>query len=114
MPIYEYKCTKCKKLQEIWQKITEDALTKCPLCKGKIERQISASGFALKGTGWYKTDYERKPAKAESSESSSSDASSSDKGEKSDKPEKADKADKAEKSDAKPKAKAKGKPKSAD
>lgn len=60
MPIYEYQCAKCKKVHEIWQKITEAPATKCPSCGGKIERMISASGFALKGTGWYKTDYERK------------------------------------------------------
>lgn len=60
MPIYEYQCAKCKKVHEIWQKITEPNATKCPECGGKIERLISASGFALKGTGWYKTDYERK------------------------------------------------------
>ena len=60
MPIYEYQCAKCRKVHEIWQKITEPNATKCPACGGKIERLISASGFALKGTGWYKTDYERK------------------------------------------------------
>lgn len=63
MPIYEYQCAKCKKVHEIWQKITEPNATKCPACGGKIERLISASGFALKGTGWYKTDYERKGKK---------------------------------------------------
>lgn len=80
MPIYEYQCAKCKKVHEIWQKITEPNATKCPTCGGKIERLISASGFALKGTGWYKTDYERKgktpkeggETKSESSSSSSS------------------------------------------
>lgn len=79
MPIYEYQCAKCKKVHEIWQKITEPNATKCPTCGGKIERLISASGFALKGTGWYKTDYERKgktgggggETKSESSSSSS-------------------------------------------
>jgi putative FmdB family regulatory protein len=82
MPIYEYQCAKCKKVHEIWQKITEPNATKCPTCGGKIERLISASGFALKGTGWYKTDYERKgkaggsDSKSESSASTSSDSSS--------------------------------------
>ena len=60
MPIYEYQCAKCKKTHEIWQKMSDKPETKCPDCGGKIERLISASGFALKGSGWYKTDYERK------------------------------------------------------
>lgn len=60
MPIYEYQCAKCKKTHEIWQKINDPPETKCPACGGKIARLISASGFALKGSGWYKTDYERK------------------------------------------------------
>lgn len=79
MPIYEYQCAKCKKVHEIWQKITEPNATKCPSCGGKIERLISASGFALKGTGWYKTDYERKGKTGGGGEttSHSSDSSSS-------------------------------------
>lgn len=80
MPIYEYQCAKCKKVHEIWQKITEEPATKCPSCGGKIERMISASGFALKGTGWYKTDYERKaktPKKGDGDKSEKSDKSES-------------------------------------
>ena len=91
MPIYEYQCAKCKKVHEIWQKITEPNATKCPACGGKIERLISASGFALKGTGWYKTDYERKgkaPAKesggGESKSESTSDSSAESKPKKGD------------------------------
>ena len=79
MPIYEYQCAKCKKVHEIWQKITEPNATKCPdaKCGGKVERLISASGFALKGTGWYKTDYERKGKKDSGAGDSSSSTSSS-------------------------------------
>lgn len=72
MPIYEYQCAKCKKTHEIWKKITDPVEEKCPDCKKRMERLISASGFALKGTGWYKTDYERK------GKSSKKDAGSSD------------------------------------
>ena len=77
MPIYEYQCAKCKKVHEIWQKITEEPATKCPSCGGKIERMISASGFALKGTGWYKTDYERKSKAPKKGEGEKSDKSES-------------------------------------
>lgn len=90
MPIYEYRCEGCEAVHEITQRITEDPLTKCPESGGKMERMISASAFALKGSGWYKTDYERKgkdkakkPAEgggeSSKSESSTSDSSSGDK-----------------------------------
>lgn len=68
MPIYEYECAKCKKVHEVWQSITENSGAKCPDCKAKMQRLISASGFALKGSGWYKTDYERKPKASEKSD----------------------------------------------
>src|SRR5690348_11259047 len=75
MPIYEYQCSKCGRVHEIWQKISEKPLTKCPDCKGKIERLISATAFALKGSGWYKTDYERKGKKKDKEKSDKSDKS---------------------------------------
>jgi putative FmdB family regulatory protein len=89
MPIYEYKCPKCGEF-EVTQRITENALKKCPTCKSKVERQLSRTSFILKGTGWYVTDYAKKSggdaaAKAETgktesakSESSASDSSKSD------------------------------------
>jgi putative FmdB family regulatory protein len=108
MPIYEYQCAKCKKVHEIWQKITEPNATKCPTCGGKIERLISASGFALKGTGWYKTDYERKgksggsetKSESESSSSSSSTSSSDSSGGDDPKPKAKSDGDKKKKKDA--------------
>ena len=57
MPIYEYKCGKCKKLHEIMQKITEKPLTICPSCGGTMKKMISSTSFVLKGSGWYMTDY---------------------------------------------------------
>ena len=60
MPIYEYKCPKCGEF-EVTQRITEDALKKCPTCKSKVERLLSRTSFILKGTGWYATDYASKP-----------------------------------------------------
>jgi putative FmdB family regulatory protein len=61
MPIYEYKCHKCGEF-EVTQRITEDALKKCPTCKSKVERLLSRTSFILKGTGWYATDYASKPS----------------------------------------------------
>ena len=79
MPIYEYKCPKCGEF-EVTQRITEDALKKCPTCKSKVERLLSRTSFILKGTGWYATDYANKAsgdaAKADSAATDSSKAES--------------------------------------
>src|SRR5215472_10447422 len=56
MPIYEYSCPTCGEF-EVSQRITESPLKKCPTCKSKVRKLISATSFQLKGTGWYATDY---------------------------------------------------------
>src|SRR5260221_11192855 len=57
MPIYEYECRSCGHQLEVFQKITEDDLKKCPNCgKDALGKLISATTFQLKGTGWYVTD----------------------------------------------------------
>ena len=60
MPIYEYGCTKCAKIEEIFQKISDKPLVRCQHCGGKLQKLISQSTFHLKGTGWYVTDYANK------------------------------------------------------
>jgi len=62
MPIYEYKCKKCGKEYEMFQRITEPALTSCKFCKGPAQKLISRTTFHLKGSGWYVTDYGGKKA----------------------------------------------------
>ena len=57
MPIYEYQCTKCGDKFEALQKMSDAPIKKCKKCKGKVDRLISHSGFVLKGSGWYVTDY---------------------------------------------------------
>ena len=57
MPIYEYECKKCGKIQEVFQKFSDKPLTRCIRCSGKLHKLISHSSFHLKGTGWYVTDY---------------------------------------------------------
>jgi putative FmdB family regulatory protein len=57
MPIYEYECLDCGKRFEIFQKISENPLTECRVCSGRLNRLISMCSFQLKGTGWYVTDY---------------------------------------------------------
>jgi putative FmdB family regulatory protein len=71
MPIYEYRCSACGHQEDHLQKLAEAPLTKCPACgKKKYEKQLTAAGFHLKGSGWYATDFKggKKPdaAKTES------------------------------------------------
>lgn len=63
MPIYEYECAQCGRIEEAIQKFSDKPLTKCRHCSGKLHRLISQSTFHLKGTGWYVTDYADKPRK---------------------------------------------------
>ncbi|OQY13069.1 MAG: FmdB family transcriptional regulator [Desulfobacteraceae bacterium 4572_19] len=67
MPIYEYECDKCGKIDEVVQKISDEPLVKCRFCSGKVHKLISQSTFHLKGSGWYVTDYagkaDKKPSK---------------------------------------------------
>jgi putative FmdB family regulatory protein len=73
MPIYEYECKACGKQFEVWQKITDEPLKTCKECGGELIKLISESGFILKGTGWYVTDYARKEKeKKEKKENSAS------------------------------------------
>jgi putative FmdB family regulatory protein len=60
VPIYEYQCSKCGEIFEAFQKITDEPLTECRFCRGKVEKLISQSSFQLKGSGWYLTDYANK------------------------------------------------------
>ncbi|HFD92357.1 MAG TPA: zinc ribbon domain-containing protein [Gammaproteobacteria bacterium] len=61
MPIYEYSCTACGHNLEVLQKLSDPKLTECPECgKPTLQKQISAAGFRLKGSGWYETDFKNK------------------------------------------------------
>ncbi len=58
MPIYEYICEACEEPYEALQKMSDDALTDCPVChEPKLRKKISAAGFRLSGSGWYETDF---------------------------------------------------------
>lgn len=58
MPIYEYLCEGCGHELEAMQKMSEEPLRNCPACgKPALRKLISASGFQLKGSGWYVTDF---------------------------------------------------------
>lgn len=59
MPIYEYRCNDCQQIFEEWCKHVEpqDATHPCPICHGTSQRIMSQTSFALKGEGWYVTEY---------------------------------------------------------
>lgn len=71
MPIYEYKCQQCGTHFEKRQSVSDEPLSSCEKCHGKLEKQWSLSGFQFKGAGWYVTDYAgKKSGTAESTTSS--------------------------------------------
>jgi len=76
VPIYEYKCTKCRNEFETMQKFSDSPLKKCPSCGGAVKRLISRSSFQLKGSGWYLTDYSKKGSPSDTQESKGSTESS--------------------------------------
>jgi len=84
MPIYAYKCDSCGHAKDVLQKMSDDPLTKCPSCGGPtFNKQLTAAGFQLKGSGWYATDFKggssgtAAPAVAETSGGAASEAAPS-------------------------------------
>ena len=56
MPTYQYACTECGHQLEAVQSFSDDPLTECPDCGGKLRKQFSAVGIVFKGSGFYRTD----------------------------------------------------------
>lgn len=84
MPTYQYQCTECGEPLEIQQSFTDDALTVCPACGGRLRKVFNAVGVVFKGSGFYSNDSKStksstdapvskpdKPAASASSDSSS-------------------------------------------
>jgi putative FmdB family regulatory protein len=58
MPIYAYRCAACGHAKDVLQKISDPVLTVCPNCGAEsFQKQVTAAGFQLKGSGWYVTDF---------------------------------------------------------
>jgi putative FmdB family regulatory protein len=78
LPLYEYRCRKCGHHLEKIQKFYDSPVKTCARCGGHLERLVSAPAIRFKGSGWYVTDYARKPASSESgkSENAPTDAAS--------------------------------------
>jgi putative FmdB family regulatory protein len=75
LPTYQYACTECGHAFEQVQSFSDDALTVCPECQGRLRKLFNAVGVVFKGSGFYRTDSR---AKETSGASSSSDSASSD------------------------------------
>ena len=85
VPTYQYQCTECGSALEVIQSFSDDALTECPECSGRLRKVFNAVGVVFKGSGFYRTDSRAtstngstpKEPKTEKKESPKSDSSSS-------------------------------------
>jgi len=85
MPIYEYQCTKCNNIFEVFHRIEEEINPACPKCLGQARKILSASNFILKGSGFYVNDYpseSRKKAEKEAEKPAEKSTKSEPQGEK--------------------------------
>ncbi|MBF6172647.1 FmdB family zinc ribbon protein [Nocardia blacklockiae] len=88
MPTYSYQCTQCGDKFDIVQSFSDDALSTCEKCDGKLRKLFNSVGIVFKGSGFYRTDSRNgsstasEPAKSDSSSSSGS-SNGSDSGSKS-------------------------------
>jgi putative FmdB family regulatory protein len=75
MPTYQYACTECGHEFEQFQSFSDDSLTHCPVCDGRLRKVFNAVGVVFKGSGFYRTD-SRSGSSSSVSTGSSSDSSS--------------------------------------
>ncbi|WBP95037.1 FmdB family zinc ribbon protein [Mycolicibacterium neoaurum] len=75
MPTYSYACTECDNRFDVVQAFSDDALTACPKCNGRLRKLFGKVGVVFKGSGFYRTD-SRDSSKSSSSSSSSKSSSS--------------------------------------
>lgn len=71
MPTYSYRCTECDNAFDIHQAFTDDTLTVCPVCGGKLRKVFSPVGVTFSGSGFYRTDSRPTPPSESGSSSSS-------------------------------------------
>ena len=64
MPTYQYACTECGHGFEAVQSFTDDALTECPQCTGRLRKVFNSVGIVFKGSGFYRTDSREKAGRA--------------------------------------------------
>ena len=71
MPTYQYACTECGHAFDQFQSFSDDALTECPDCQGRLRKVFNAVGVVFKGSGFYRNDSRDKKSSAVTSESKS-------------------------------------------
>ena len=71
MPTYQYACTECGHAFDQFQSFSDDALTECPECQGRLRKVFNAVGVVFKGSGFYRNDSRDKKSSALSSENKS-------------------------------------------
>jgi putative FmdB family regulatory protein len=76
VPTYQYTCTECGEPLETVQKFSDEPLTECPACGGRLRKVFSPVGIVFKGSGFYRTD-SRKSATAAPAASSTTSTSDS-------------------------------------
>jgi putative FmdB family regulatory protein len=72
MPTYSYRCTVCGNAFDIVQAFTDDSLTECPVCGGKLRKLFAAVGVSFTGSGFYRNDSRTEDAAKRSRSSSGS------------------------------------------
>jgi putative FmdB family regulatory protein len=77
VPTYSYECTECGNRFDMVQAFTDDALTTCEKCSGRLRKLFNSVGVVFKGSGFYRTDSRADGKKSTSSSTASSDAGSS-------------------------------------
>jgi putative FmdB family regulatory protein len=76
VPTYQYACTECAEQLEVVQRFTDDPLTTCPACGGRLRKVFSPVGVLFKGSGFYRTDSRPKEKSAEPAKASDSSGTS--------------------------------------
>ena len=77
MPTYQYACTECGHAFDQFQSFSDDALTECPECQGRLRKVFNAVGVVFKGSGFYRNDSRDKKSSALASDSKSESKSDS-------------------------------------
>jgi putative FmdB family regulatory protein len=72
VPTYQYSCTECGHFFEIVQSFSDDSLTVCPVCEGRLRKVFNAVGVVFKGSGFYRNDSRAQGDGAKSGEKKSS------------------------------------------
>jgi putative FmdB family regulatory protein len=77
VPTYQYQCTECGAALEVIQSFSDDALTECPECTGRLRKVFNAVGVVFKGSGFYRNDSRQKSTEPSKNGSAKGDSKSS-------------------------------------